>query len=87
MNGPTDGGRRRRPRDRFLCNGARRLSLLFFVVAVGALVTGAAFAEISTNGAPTPLETAVVRWVIVGSLVAGLVSYLVGSRMLDRERG
>jgi hypothetical protein len=59
--------------------------LLFFVVAFAALVIGGGFAEISSNGSPTSLETAVVRWIIVSSLVIGLVAYVIGGRM--REHG
>jgi hypothetical protein len=55
------------------------------VVAFVALVIGAMFAEISSNGAPTTLETAVVRYVIVGALVVGVVAYVIGGRM--RARG
>jgi hypothetical protein len=73
-----------RSRSRFFCNGARRASLVFGVLAFAALVIGGGFAEISSNGAPTPLETAVVRWVIVGSLVIGVVAYVIGGRMAKR---
>ena len=91
MSGPV-GPRRNgswpdRSRSRFFCNRVRTLSLICFVVAVAALVIGGGFAEISSNGAPTSLETAVVRWIIVGSLAAGIVSYVLGGRMLERRRG
>jgi hypothetical protein len=76
-----------RSRSRFLCNTARKLSLLFVVLAVAALVIGGGFAEISSNGSPTAAETAIIRWIIVGSLVAGAVSYVIGGRMLARGRG
>jgi hypothetical protein len=67
---------------RFLINPARKVSLLFGVVAFAALVIGGGFAEISASGAPTSLETAVVRWVIVGSLVVAVVAYVIGGRQL-----
>lgn len=63
------------------------MSLLFGAIAVAALVIGGGFAEISSNGAPTPLETAIVRYVILGSLVAAVIAYVIGGRMLERERG
>jgi hypothetical protein len=74
-----------RSQSRFFCNSARKLSLFFGVVAFAALVLGGGFAEISSNGAPTPLETAIVRWIIVGSLVIGAVFYVIGGRMLQRS--
>jgi hypothetical protein len=78
----TNGsGRPDRSQSRFFCNGARKLSLVLFVVAFAALVIGGGFAEISTNGSPTSLETAVVRWIIVGGVVIGLVAYYIGGRM------
>ena len=58
------------------------MSLAAFVVAFIALVIGGGFAEISSNGAPTSLETAVVRWVILLSLVVGVCAYVIGSRQL-----
>jgi len=76
-----------RSQSRFFCNTARKLSLLFAVVAFAALVLGAGFAEISSNGAPTPLETAVVRYVILGSLFLGVISYVIGGRMRRRGSG
>jgi hypothetical protein len=48
---------------------------------------GGGFSEISSNGAPTPLETAIVRWIILGSLVVAVVAYVLGGRMMERERG
>ena len=65
----------------------RKLSLVFLVLAVGALVIGGGFAEISSNGSPTALETAIVRYVIVGSLVLAAVAYVVGGRMRADQRG
>jgi hypothetical protein len=73
-----------RSKSRFFCNGARRLSLVFGVLAFAALVIGGGFAEISSSGAPTPLETAIVRWIIVGSLVIAAVTYVIGGRMAKR---
>ncbi len=84
--GPVaNGSKPDRSQSRFFCNTARKLSLVCGVVAFAALVLGGGFAEISSNGAPTPLETAVVRWVIVGSLVIGAVFYVIGGRMLQRR--
>ena len=47
-------------RSRFFCNNARKGSLVCGILAFAALVIGGGFAEISSNGAPTSLETAVV---------------------------
>ncbi len=76
-----------RSQSRFLCNLPRKLSLLFLALAVGALVIGGGFSEISSNGSPTALETAIVRYVIVGSLVLAAVAYVVGGRMRADQRG
>ena len=82
----TNGsGRPDRTRSRFFCNGPRKAALFFFVLAFAALVVGGGFAEISTNGSPTSLETTVVRWTIVGSLVIGVAAYVIGGR-LQSER-
>jgi hypothetical protein len=67
---------------RFFCNNARKGSLVCGILAFAALVIGGGFAEISSNGAPTTLETSAVRWVIVGSLVIGAILYVVGGRIL-----
>jgi hypothetical protein len=85
----TNGsGRPDRSRSRFFCNGPRKAALFCFVVAFAALVVGGGFAEISTNGSPTWLETTVVRWTIVGSLVIGVVAYIIGGRLLaERSDG
>jgi len=66
---------------RFFCNNARKGSLVCGVVAFAALVIGGGFAEISSSGAPTTLETDAVRWVIVGSLVVGVTLYVIGGRL------
>ena len=89
MNGrvPPGPARPDRSHSRFFCNTARKVSLLFGAIAVTALVIGGGFAEISSNGAPTPLETAIVRYVILGSLAAAAITYVIGGRMLARERG
>ena len=71
---------------RFFCNNARKGSLVCGILAFAALVIGGGFAEISSNGSPTSLETAAVRWVIVGSLVVGVILYIIGGRMLRRHR-
>ena len=84
----TNGsGRPDRSQSRFFCNLPRKIALLCFVVAFAALVIGGGFAEISTNGSPTSLETAVVRWTIVGSLVIGFVAYVIGGRLLAERSG
>jgi hypothetical protein len=76
----TNGHRPDRSRSRFFRNRWRQASLVCIVLAFAAIVIGGGFAEISTNGSPTTLETAVVRWVIVGSVVIGLCAYLMGGR-------
>ncbi len=84
----TNGSRRPdRSQSRFLCNAPRKVALFFFVVAFVALVIGGGFAEISTNGSPTSLETAVVRWTIVGSVVIGVLAYVIGGRRLAERSG
>ena len=77
----TNGRRPERRRSSFLRNGWRKASLVFFALAIVALVIGGGFAEISSNGSPTSLETAVVRWVILGSIVLGAAAYLLGGRV------
>jgi TRAP-type C4-dicarboxylate transport system permease small subunit len=78
-----NGGRPQRDvsQSRFFCNGARKVSLICFILAFAALVIGGGFSEISSNGAPTATETAVVRWIILGALVVGFVAYCIGSRI------
>ena len=71
---------------RFFCNNARKGSLVCGIVAFAALVVGGGFAEISSNGSPTSLETTAVRWVIVGSLVVGVILYVIGGRVLRSHR-
>lgn len=84
----TNGSRRPgRSQSRFFCNVPRKVALFFFVVAFAALVIGGGFAEISTNGSPTSLETAVVRWTILGSVVIGVIAYVIGGRLLAEGRG
>lgn len=80
-------GPRDRSRSRFFCNLPRKVSLLFFVVAFAALVIGGGFAEISSNGSPTALETAIVRWTILGSLVIGVAAYVIGGRLQAERSG
>ncbi len=70
-----------RSQSRFFCNLPRKVSLVFFVLAFAALVIGGGFAEISSDGAPTSLETAIVRYVILGSLVIAVAAYVIGGRM------
>ena len=74
-------------RSRFFCNNARKGSLVCGILAFIALVIGGGFAEISSNGSPTSLETAVVRYVIVGSLVVGVTLYVIGGRILRNGQG
>jgi hypothetical protein len=84
---PPGPARPDRSQSRFFCNTARKLSLVFGAMAVAALVIGGGFAEISSSGAPTSMETAIVRYIILGSLIAAVVAYLIGGRMLERDRG
>jgi hypothetical protein len=84
---PPGPARPDRSQSRFFCNTARKLSLVFGAIAVAALVIGGGFAEISSSGAPTSTETAIVRYIILASLIAAVVAYLIGGRMLQRERG
>ena len=90
MTGPrdpgTNGSKPDLSRSRFFCNNARKGSLVCGILAFAALVIGGGFAEISSNGAPTSLETAAVRWVIVGSLFVGVILYVIGGRMLRSGR-
>ena len=72
---------------RFFCNNARKGSLICGIVAFVALVVGGGFAEISSNGSPTSLETAVVRWVVVAALVVGVVLYVIGGRLRRGDLG
>jgi uncharacterized membrane protein len=82
-----NGAKPDRSRSRFFCNNVRKASLICGIVAFAALVIGGGFAEISSNGAPTALETAAVRWVIVASLVVGVILYVLGGRILRRDQG
>lgn len=76
-----------RSQGRFSRNLPRRIALVFFVLAFCALVIGGGFALISKNGSPTSLESTVVRWTIVGSLVIGVVAYVIGGRLLTQRSG
>ena len=91
MTGPgkaaSNGSKRDLSQSRFFRNNARKGSLVCGIVAFVALVVGGGFAEISSNGAPTSLETAAVRWVIVGALVVGVALYVVGGRRPGNGRG
>ncbi len=78
----SNGSRPDVSRSRFFCNNARKGSLVCGVIAFCALVIGGGFAEISSNGAPTSAETAVIRYIIVGSLVIGGILYVIGGRMM-----
>jgi cation transporter-like permease len=86
-NPASNGSKPDLSQSRFFCNNARKGSLVCAIVAFVALVIGGGFAEISSSGSPTSLETAAVRWVIVGSLVMGVALYAVGGRMLRSGRG
>jgi hypothetical protein len=81
-----NGNRPDRSQSRFLCNAPRKVSLGFLLIAFGALVIGGGFAEISSDGAPTSLETAIIRWIILGSLIVSFVAYVIGGRRLARDR-
>jgi hypothetical protein len=70
---------------RFFCNRARTASLVLGLVAVVALVAGAVLAELSASGAPTSTQTAVVRWVILVSLVGAVAAYVIGGRQKARD--
>ncbi|HUC04575.1 MAG TPA: hypothetical protein VL961_04200 [Acidimicrobiales bacterium] len=70
----------------FLCNGARKLSLAAGGAALLAILIGAGFANMSSSGAPTSLETSVVRWTALGFIVLGAIAYAIGGR-IERERG
>jgi cation transporter-like permease len=85
-DGSANGSKPDLSQSRFFCNNARKGALVCAILAFVALVIGAGFAEISSNGAPTSLETAVVRWIIVGALVAGVTLYVIGGRMPRADR-
>jgi hypothetical protein len=85
-DGSANGSKPDLSQSRFFCNNARKGSLVCVILAFAALVIGGGFAEISSNGAPTSSETAVVRFVIVGALVVGLALYVVGGHMQQAER-
>jgi cation transporter-like permease len=74
-------------KSRFFCNNARKGSLVCLILAFVALVIGGGFAEISSNGSPTSLETAVVRWIILGALAIGVTLYVIGGRLLRSGQG
>jgi hypothetical protein len=78
-----NGARPDRSRSRFLRNTPRKVSLAFLVLAFAALVIGGGFAEISSSGSPTSLETMLIRWIILGSLVIFAVTYYIGGRDQD----
>jgi uncharacterized membrane protein len=82
----ANGSKPDQSQSRFFCNNARKGSLVCGILAFVALVIGAGFAEISSNGSPTSLETAVVRYVILGALVIGVILYVIGGRMLRSGR-
>jgi cation transporter-like permease len=84
--GSSNGSKPDLSQSRFFCNNARKGSLVCLILAFAALVIGGGFAEISSNGSPTSLETAVVRYIILGALVIGLVLYVVGGRALRDSR-
>jgi surface antigen len=51
------------------------------LVAFAALVAGAVLAELSSSGAPTSTQTAVVRWIILAALAGAVVAYVIGGRL------
>ncbi len=81
-----NGARPDRSRSGFFCNTPRKVSLAFLVLAFAALVIGGGFAEISSSGSPTSLETMVIRWIILGSLVIAFIAYVIGGRALQRDQ-
>lgn len=81
-DGAAAGSKPDLSQSRFFCNNARKGSLVCGILAFVALVIGAGFAEISSNGSPTSLETAVVRYIVLGSLVIGVTLYVIGGRLL-----
>jgi uncharacterized membrane protein len=84
---PARNGKARpdRAHSRFFCNRARTASLLLGLVAIAALVVGAVLAEVSSSGAPTSTQTAVVRWIILAALVGAVVAYVIGGRLQRRD--
>ena len=83
----ANGSKPDRSQSRFFRNNVRKASLICGIVAFAALVIGGGFAEISSSGSPTSLETAAVRWVIVAALVVGVTLYVLGGRILRRGQG
>jgi hypothetical protein len=79
-DGSANGSKPDLSQSRFFRNNARKGSLVCLILAFAALVIGGGFAEISSNGAPTSAETAVVRWIIVGALLIGVTLYVIGGR-------
>jgi len=70
---------------RFTCNGPRKVSFFAGLAALLALMIGAGFANMSASGAATPLETTVVRDVIIVGLLVAVVAYQFGSRLLRAD--
>ncbi len=60
----------------------RKVALVAWLAALLAVMVGAGFANMSASGAPTALETSVVRWIALGCIAVGLAAYLIGGRML-----
>ncbi len=81
-----NGSRPDRSQSRFFCNTPRKVSLAFLILAAAALVIGGGFAEISSSGSPTSLETMVIRWIILGSLLLAVAAYVIGGRVLERDQ-
>jgi uncharacterized membrane protein len=82
----ANGSKPDRSQSRFFCNNARKGALVCGIIAFVALVIGGGFAEISSNGSPTSLETAVVRWVILAAVILGVILYIIGGRVLRANR-
>jgi len=49
------------------------------------LVAGAVLAELSSSGAPTSTQTAVIRWVILAAVVGAVAAYVVGGHQKARD--
>jgi hypothetical protein len=62
------------------------VSLVALIAALVVLIIGAGFSEISQSGAPTPLETLAVRWVVLACLAIGVVAYFIGSRLVENDQ-
>jgi uncharacterized membrane protein len=64
-----------------LRNFPRKVALVAVLVAILAVIIGAAFASMRASDAPTALENLVVRVTVLCCLVIGVVAYVIGGRM------